>query len=223
MQRRNESSPKKREFKVDKPVEEEIIVDERQDVKEEGMLIPTDDYLSAGVHIGSKARTKRMAEYIFKVRPDGLAILNVEKINDKLKTVCEYLAKFSPEEILVICKRANGDKPIKMLTHSTGIKSIIGRYLPGTLTNPNNEVFMEPKVVLITDMWYDKQALIDAFKSGAIVIALCNSNNIPNNVDMLIPCNNKGGKSLSLIYWIIAKEYAKARNIPFEYPKEKFV
>lgn len=196
--------------------------DAKQEV-EENLLVKSDDYLSAGVHIGTKFRNKLMSDYIYKIRNDGLAIFNIQKIDEKLRLICNYLSKFNPEEIIIFSKRNTAAKPLKMINHTTGIKTIIGRYLPGSLTNPNNDEFMEPKVVIITDKWYDKQALTDSIKSGAVIITLCNTNTVTNNMDIVMPCNNKGQKSLSLIYWIIAREYAKAKGIPFEYEKEKFI
>ena len=189
----------------------------------EKTLVPSDDYLSSGVHIGTKNKNKVMKDYIYKIRSDGLAIFDVQKIDDRLRTIGQYLAKFKPEEILIVCKRDNGAKPLKMLKLATGINTVTGRYLPGTLTNPNNDYFMEPKVVMLTDAWYDKQALIDATKSGAVIISLSNSNSNLINIDISLPCNNRGHKSLALIYWIIAREYAKANKIKFEFEQEKFV
>ncbi len=203
------------------PVEEKNV--KEQVIKEEGMLVPSDDYLSAGVHIGTKRKNKFMSKFIYKIRPDGLAIFNVQKINERLKIISDYLSKFKPEEILFVCKRDSGFKPLKMLNHATGIKVITGRYLPGTLTNPNNDGFFEPKVVVVTDVWHDKQALTDAVKSGAVIIALCNSNSSINKVDVILPCNNRGHKSLALIFWIIAREYTKVKGLPFNFSKESFI
>ncbi|MFA5405884.1 MAG: 30S ribosomal protein S2 [Candidatus Nanoarchaeia archaeon] len=209
--------------KAEKPVKVVNKSDDEQKVNDESrMLAPNDTYLSAGVHIGTKFRSKSMSDYIFKVRPDGLAILNVEKIDERLRDINNYLTNFKPSELLIVCKRDNATKPLKLLSMATGIKTITGRYLPGTMTNPNYDDFIEPKVVIITDVWYDKQALTDAVKSGAVVIALCNTNTAISNVDVIMPCNNKGHKSLSLVYWIIARDYCKANGLPFNYTLEQF-
>jgi small subunit ribosomal protein S2 len=45
------------------------------------------------------------------------------------------------------------------------------------------------------------------------VLALCDTNNQANNIDFVIPCNNKGKKSLGLIFYILAKEYMKRRGL----------
>lgn len=188
----------------------------------EQTLVPDDNYLKSGIHIGIKNKSKFMQEFVYKVRPDGLSIFDVKKINDRLRMISDYLCKFKPEEILVVCKRDNGHKPLKIFGLSTGINTITGRYLPGTLTNPNNEYFIEPKVVVITDTWYDKQVVKDAANSGAVLIALCNTNTVPANIDIVMPCNNRGSKSLGLIYWIIAREYCKKRKKKFDYTVEQF-
>jgi len=191
--------------------------------KKDDYLVPSDDYLSAGVHIGTKSRTKFMSNFIYKIRSDGLAIFDVQKIDNRLRVLTKYLAKFDPEEILIVAKRDNAAKPLKMLSMATGINTVTGRYLPGMLTNPNNDDFIEPKVVMVTDTWYDKQVIKDALSSGAVIIALCNTQTPTTNIDVAIPCNNKGHKSLALVYWIIAREYAKAHKMKFEFEKEKFV
>jgi len=213
---KKEEKPKV-EKKIEKPKEEKI------DLKEETMLVPNDDYLSSGIHIGTKHSTTLMKKYVYKVREDGLCILNVQLIDKKIKEVSDLINKFKPEEILISSRRDIGMKPIKLLGMATGIKTITGRYLPGTLTNPNYKDYYEPKVVMVTDVWHDRTLLLDAVKTGAAIIALANTNNNAADVDLIIPCNNKGKKSVALIYWIIAREYCKAHNIKFEYTLDQFV
>ncbi|MBI2672793.1 30S ribosomal protein S2, partial [Candidatus Woesearchaeota archaeon] len=93
-----------------------------------------------------------------------------------------------------------------------GIKVFVGRYPPGILTNPDLEDFTEAKVLLVTDPWPDKNAIRDAVRVGIPVIALCDTNNEANFIDLVVPCNNKGKKSLALFFWILAKELLKAKG-----------
>lgn len=185
-------------------------------------IVPLETYLTAGIHIGTKHKTNFMSKYIYKVRPDGLCILNVSQINERLKILADFINKLGSDELLIVCRRDNGRKAVKMFNKATGIKVMTGRYLPGTLTNPNFDNYVEPKVILITDVWYDKQALKDALNSNIMIIALCDSNNNTNNIDLVIPCNNKGRKSLGLIYFILAREYCKAHKTKFPYELEQF-
>ncbi len=180
--------------------------------EEEQFLVPLDEYLKVGLHIGTKFRTKFMSPFIYKVRQDGLAVLNVQEINRRLSLAAKLMAKYNPEDILVVCRRENGWKCVKMLNKFTGIRIFAGRYPPGILTNPNLESFMEVKLIIVADPWPDKNALSDAARLGIPVIALCDTNNDHSNIDLVIPCNNKGKKSLALIFWILTKEYLKAKG-----------
>lgn len=181
--------------------------------KQEQFLAPQDQYLKSGIHIGTKFKTKYMEQFIYKTRPDGLSILNLQKIDERIKVAANFLAQYAPEEILVVSRRENGWKPVKALGKATGIKAITGRYPPGMLTNPSLEIYYEAKIILATDSWPDRNAILDGNKVGIPVLALCDTNNQSNNIDLVVPCNNKGKKSLGLFFYILAKEYLKNRGI----------
>jgi len=176
-------------------------------------LVPLETYLKVGIHIGTKFKTKYMEPFIYKTRPDGLAVLNVQTINDRLKIAANFLSQYKPEEIMIACRRENGWKALKMFSELTGIKVFPGRYSPGMLTNPNLEDFTEAKVVVVADPWHDKNVVKDVMKVGIPLVALCDTNNTANNIELVVPCNNKGKKSLGLIFWILAKEYLKNTKI----------
>ncbi len=176
-------------------------------------LVPTDVYLKSGIHIGTKFKTKYMEDFIYKTRPDGLSVLNLQKIDERIRIATKFLSRYKPDEILVVSRRENGWKPVRMLGKVTGIKVVAGRYPPGMLTNPNLDIYHEAKVILITDSWPDRNALMDAINVGIPVVALCDTNNQTNNIDLVIPCNNKGKKSLGLFFWILAREYLRNRGI----------
>ncbi len=183
-------------------------------------LTEIDKYLSAGVHIGTKVKTKSMDPYIYKINPAGLTILDVQKIDEKLKVAAKFLAKYNPKDILVVGRRENSWKAIKQFAKYTNIKYAIGRYPAGVMTNPQLETFIEPKVILVTDPWPDKNAINDALKIGIPIVALCDSNNTTRAIDIVVPCNNKGAKSLALIYWILANEFLHETG---ELPKTKTI
>lgn len=180
---------------------------------EEQFLVPQDVYLKSGIHIGTKFKTKHMEQFIYKTRPDGLSVLNLKKIDERIKTTASFLSQYAPEEILVISRRENSWKAVKAFGKATGIGVIAGRYPPGMMTNPELESYFEPKVILVTDSWPDRNAVLDANKVGVPVIALCDTNNQSNNIDLVVPCNNKGKKSLGLFFWILAREYMKKKGL----------
>ena len=180
---------------------------------EEVLLVPNDMYLKSGIHIGTKFKTKFMENFIYKTRSDGLSVLNLSKIDERIKLASNFLAQFEPHEILIVSRRENGWKPVKQFSKLIPCKYFAGRYPPGTMTNPQLKTYLEVKIVLVTDAWPDKNAIADAQKIGIPVLALCDTNNQPNGIDLVIPCNNKGKKSLGLFFYILAREYMMNRGM----------
>ncbi len=176
---------------------------------EEELLLPNDEYLKSGVHIGTKFRTKYMSNFIYKTRPDGLSVLNVQKIDERIRLGANLLSDYKPEDILVVCRRENGWKSVKKFAEVTGCRYFAGRYPPGILTNSSLRDFIEAKIILVVDIWPDRNAVKDAIKIGIPVMAICDTNNQSNNIDFVIPGNNKGKKSLGLIFYLLAREYCK--------------
>lgn len=175
-------------------------------------LVELEKYLSVGIHLGTKFKTKSIAPFIYKVNPAGLAILDIKKIDERLRLAAMFLARYKSEGILIVGRRENSWKPIKKFAKLTGVKYFTGRYPAGVLTNPELEGFVEPEVVLVTDPWPDKNSINDSLKIGIPIVALCDSNNTTRSIDLVIPCNNKGAKSLGLIYWILANEFLRAKG-----------
>jgi small subunit ribosomal protein S2 len=176
-------------------------------------LVPHDVYLKSGIHIGTKFKTKAMEKFIYKTRPDGLSVLNLQKIDERLKVASTFISQYEPEEILVVCRRENGWKAVKNFKKITGIEVFAKRYPPGVLTNIELETFMEKKLVIIVDEWADRNAIKDSIKMGIVTMCLCDTNNNANNIDLIVPCNNKGHKSLGLVFYVLAREYLKNKGM----------
>jgi small subunit ribosomal protein S2 len=177
------------------------------------LLIPLDKYLAAGLHIGTQQKTKDMERYIYRVRADGHYVLDVRKTNDRIQSTANFLAKYDPDDILVVSTRQYGQAPVKKFGEIIGAKTIPGRFIPGTLTNPEYAKFIEPKVLVVTDPRSDSQAIIEAKQMGIPVVALCDTENLLGNVDIVLPVNNKGRKAIALVYWLLARQILRARGI----------
>ncbi len=179
----------------------------------EEYLVPLDQYLAAGIHIGTQQKTQDMKKFIYRVRQDGLYVLDVRKTDERLRVAGKFLARFEPESVLAVSVRLYGQKPVKKFGEVTGAKAIPGRFLPGTMTNPKVKNFIEPDVLIVTDPRADHQAMKEAIEIGIPIVALVDTENFLSYVDLAIPTNNKGRKALALIYWILAREVLYNRKV----------
>ena len=182
------------------------------EVEAKELLIDEDTFLTCGVHIGTKQKSKDMEPYVYKVRDDGLRILNVNMTSEKVVEAAQFLKDFDPKDVLVVSARQYGWKPATKFAESCGFECIAGRFTPGRLTNPEMRFFIEPKVIILTDPAADAQAFREATNIKIPVIAMCDSNNLTTNVDIVIPGNNKGRRSLALIYWLLSREILRIRG-----------
>ncbi len=183
------------------------------------LLTSLDNFLAAGIHIGTQTKNADMKPFIYRVRSDGLYVLNVRITNDKLGTASKFLAKFDPTKILVVSRRQYGQSPINKFAKFTGATASAGRFIPGTLTNPNLPGFIEPEVLVVTDPRGDEQALKEANNIGIPTVALCDTDNSSSGVDIVIPTNNKGKKALILVYWLLSKTMLEEKgSLPKNFP-----
>ncbi|UPV73503.1 30S ribosomal protein S2 [Halorussus limi] len=190
--------------------------------EEADLLIPVEDYLGAGVHIGTQQKTQDMERFIHRVRTDGLYVLDVSKTDGRIRTAADFLANYSPEQILVTSSRQYGRFPAEKFADAVGARARTGRFIPGTLTNPKYDGYIEPDVLVVTDPIGDAQAVKEAITVGIPVIAMCDSNNNTSNVDLVVPTNNKGRKALSVVYWLLANETLDRRGAEPAYSLDDF-
>lgn len=175
-------------------------------------LVPEDMYLTSGVHIGTQQKTADMKPYIYRVRNDGLYVLDVGKTDQRLRDAAALIARTDASRVLVVSARQYGQKPAREFAKAVGAMAIVGRFMPGTLTNPNTPNFIEPDLLVMTDPLGDAQALREAVNAGIPVLALVDTNNELKNVDLAIPTNNKGRRSLAFVYWLLTRETLKAQG-----------
>jgi len=199
------------------PFDDDVMPDDEAD-----LLIPVEDYLGAGVHIGTQQKTNDMERFIHRVRDDGLYVLDVSQTDSRIRTAADFLENYDPEQILVTSSRQYGRFPAEKFAEAIGARARTGRFIPGTLTNPDYAGYIEPDVVVVTDPIGDAQAVKEAITVGIPVIAMCDSNNQVSNVDLVVPTNNKGRRALSVVYWLLANETLDRRNAGTLYELEDF-
>jgi small subunit ribosomal protein S2 len=185
-------------------------------------LVPVEEYLAAGVHIGTQQKSKDMKRFIYRVRGDGLYILDIRETDERIKTAARFLNQFDPPKILVVTSRQYGQYPAKKFADTIGGTAVTGRFIPGMLTNQNLNGYMEPEVVVVTDPIGDSQAITEAVQSGLPIVALCDTNNMTSFIDLVIPTNNKGRKALSMVYYLLTREMLRLRGISTSLSVEDF-
>ena len=178
----------------------------------EELLLPQDTLLSAGIHIGTRMKTKDMAPFIYRMRPDGLFVLDVKKTDERIRVAAKFLARFEPSKIIAVGARLYGREPVKRFCEVVKATPMIGRFIPGMLSNPLYAGRIEPSVVIVSDPKADLQAVKEAGAMGIPVIALCSTDNEFIGVDMVIPTNNKGRRALAVIYWLLARQVLRERG-----------
>ncbi len=190
--------------------EEEI--KEETVLSEEELLLPQDTLLSAGIHIGTRTKTNDMVPFIYRVRPDGLFVLDVKKTDERIRVAAKFLARFDPSKVVAVAARVYGRDPVEKFCEVTGAIPVIGRFIPGMLSNPIYPKRIEPGVVIVSDPKADAQAVREASIMGIPVVALCSTDNDLCDVDLVIPTNNKGRRALAIVYWLLARQIMREKG-----------
>lgn len=208
---------KKLKEKIDETTSEEL--KEKIKVKKRtDMLIPLEEYVKSGIYIGTRVVTPDMRPFVYRRRADGLAIFNTDLIDEKIKEGIEYLSKFNPEDVIVVCKRQAGWEIVEMFSKITGIRAFTKKYPAGILTNPRLADFFENELTIITDPWMDKNALNDTLNVHKKVLMICDTNNFSKGADKIMIGNNKSQRSLGVIFYLLTRGYCNAKKLKANIP-----
>jgi small subunit ribosomal protein S2 len=179
---------------------------------EETLLLPRDTLLSAGIHIGTRMKTLDMEPFIYRVRPDGLFVLDVKKTDDRIRVTGKFLSRYEPARVAIAATRLYAHEPVKKFCQLTGATPLIGRFIPGQLSNPQYSSRIDPEIILVCDPRADAQAVKEASKVGIPIVALCSTDNEFAGVDLVIPTNNKGRRALAVVFWLLARQVLRERG-----------
>ena len=201
------------EAEVEQPAEAAAEEAEKQEAPPaEELLLPRDTLLSAGIHIGTRMKTLDMEPFIYRVRPDGLFVLDVKKTDDRIRTAAKFLARYEKAKVAVAATRLYAHEPVKKFSEVTGSTPIIGRFIPGQLSNPQYSRRVDPEIIVVSDPRADAQAVKEASRTGIPIVALCSTDNEFAGVDLVIPTNNKGRRALAVIFWLLARQILRERG-----------
>jgi len=190
--------------------EDEDLKQELEESRE--TLLPIEEYLKAGIYIGTKVITPHMKDYVYKRRNDGIATIDTNKTDEGIKEMIKKVSEYDPEDFIIVCKRESGWKAVEKFSSLTGVRTFTKKYPAGILTNTQLEDFFETKMVFICDPWIDKNVLNDARTVKSKIYAICDTNNYTQGIDFFIPANNKSNKSIGIIFYLLAKGYLEKRG-----------
>ncbi len=162
--------------------------------------------LSTGIRVGTQVKTKFMIPFITKATNEGLYIIDSKKTLSRIQTAAKFINRSKIAKVFICSGREYASTPIEKFCELTGATPMLGRFMPGTLTNPLLPYYIEPELVVVSDPQVDEQAVLEATNAGIPVIAIANTDNVTSKVDLVIPANNRGRKSLAAIYWLLARE-----------------
>lgn len=162
--------------------------------------------LSTGIRVGTPVKTKYMSPFIVKANPEGLYILDMEKTLKRIDVAATFISRTNLAKVAICSAREYGRTPVEKFCELIGALPVLGRFMPGTFTNPLLPNYMEPELVLVTDPQADQQAVLEATRAGLPVIAISNSDNVTSKVDLVIPANNRGRRALATVYWLLTRD-----------------
>jgi len=201
----------------------EILVDKDEEKKQL--------YLSCGIHIGTKLLSGDARRFIYRQTNYGLYVIDLTKTDERLNIAAKFLSKYVEEgsdRVIVSSVRRYGKEPVKKFCEVLGCRAITERFIPGSLTNPIiDDYIKDASVVVIVDPHADKVILREAKLARIPVIALFDTDDTLNGIDLAIPANNRGKKALGLAFWLLARqimlEMGKiASEDEFSYDLEEF-
>ncbi|TXT67320.1 MAG: 30S ribosomal protein S2 [Promethearchaeota archaeon] len=206
------------DFEEDLDLEEELDLLDTEDIsvlEEEETIIDKDEekkqlYLSSGIHIGTKLLTGDARRFIYRQTNYGLYVIDLTQTEERIAIAAKFLSKYIEEgsdKVIVSSVRRYGKEPVRKFCEALSCRAVVDRFIPGSLTNPNIATYIkDASVVFIVDPHADKVILEEARLARIPVVALFDTDDTLNGIDLAVPANNRGKKALGLAFWLLARD-----------------
>ena len=161
--------------------------------------------LSTGIRIGTLVKTKSMSQFVSRTQANGLHVIDVSKTLSRIDAAAKFIARSELNRVVVYSAREYAKTPVEKFCEVTGCVGLTGRFMPGTFTNPLFPRHLDPEIVVVADPAVDFQSVDEGSKLGVPVVAICDTDNVTENVDVVIPANNRGRSALAAVFWLLAR------------------
>ncbi len=164
--------------------------------------------IKANCHVASKNYTTHMKRYLAFIGKSGDVYFDVAQIYDKILLAARVIAAIpNAEDVLAVSSKATGQRAVVKFSKFTGSSvSNQAKWTPGALTNYETRQFKEPRLIIVADPHADYKAIKESSYVNVPIVALCDSHHSLKYVDVAIPCNTSSTDSVSLIFWLLARE-----------------
>jgi small subunit ribosomal protein S2 len=161
--------------------------------------------LSTGIRIGTLVKTKSMAQFVSRTQANGLHVIDVTKTISRIDAAARFISRSEIGRVVVYSAREYAKTPVEKFCQVTGAVGLTGRFMPGTFTNPLFPRHLDPEIVVVADPAVDFQPVDEGSKLGIPIVAICDTDNVTENVDVVIPANNRGRSALAAVFWLLAR------------------
>ncbi|KAM0675124.1 hypothetical protein GVAV_001467 [Gurleya vavrai] len=158
-------------------------------------------------HLGGKTVTKKLLPYLFAQRPDnGICVIDTNLQWHKLIIAARAFCSIeNPEDVVIVSSKAFGRKAVLKFCEATGATPFTGRFTPGAFTNQQISKIREPRLLIVSDPYTDKQTVEEASYVNIPCVAFCNTDNDTRYVDVVIPMNNRSLNAIGAGFCVLAR------------------
>lgn len=156
-------------------------------------------------HLGGMSCSKPMEKYVYGRRTnDKIHIFDINKTWEKLIMAASLIVTLPTDSIFVVSTKNYGRKAVLKFSELIGCVPITGRFIPGSFSNKRITGKKEPRLVITSDPFADKQVILEAGCVNTPSISFVNTDNELRFIDVAIPMNNRSPESIASGFAILA-------------------
>ena len=186
---------------------------QEQQQQQDGPYDPRREQQSRSIRAGTQVVTKAMRRFVASTTRDGQYNFDLAMTYSRIGTAARFIKRVmgdDPARVLVFSSKEIARESVKDFCEATGTTAKVGRFMPGTLTNPSLSYYTEPSLVVVSDPQMDAQAVTEATNAGIPVVGIASTESIPSRIDMIIPANNRDRKAIEGVYKRLSQDIEEA-------------